>query len=338
MSYLPVTFLPSIKGLTRPRSLGTRGTGKELKKVEMWLQFSVIPIHKLHPPSNLPNTCPQTNFVTYTDHHFPDSIHIFTDGSKNEEGVGAAYWISALSFSSSFSLPSFTSIFHAEQTAIFQALIYIRHNFNYGNFLIITDSLSALQSLSVPSNHCKTTLALSIISLIVSLSPININFLWVAGHSGIINNEIVDTKAKAARTSSNTVKLLPSSELFSLIRRSTIDDWAHQYSSSFNNPNSFYLHIQPQLPPFPWYELFSDTRRDLIVKLSRPCFGHNRLPPHLKRINLANSDSCPLHPDTPAQANLNHLFFQCPTLLNIRQSLTHSPLSLQSSLIHPLSC
>ena len=39
-----------------------------------------IPIHKLHPPSNLPNTCPQTNFVTYTDHHFPDSIHVFTDG------------------------------------------------------------------------------------------------------------------------------------------------------------------------------------------------------------------------------------------------------------------
>ena len=50
------------------------------------------------------------------------------------------------------------------------------------------------------------------------------------------------------------------------------DDWSSQYPESFNNPNSWYLSIQPQLPLTPWYSYFSDIRRsassNLVVSVS----------------------------------------------------------------------
>jgi len=79
---------------------------------------------------------------------FSHSIQIFTDGSKSDLGVGAALWIPSLSRHYSFSIPSFALIFHAEQVAIYQTLLFIKENFTVGYFLIICDSLSALKSIT----------------------------------------------------------------------------------------------------------------------------------------------------------------------------------------------
>ena len=179
---------------------------------------------------------------------------------------------------------------------------------------MVSDSLSALQSISSPPCHVKSFLALPIISLTKSLSPIQIDFLWIPGHAGIINNEIVDHRAKLARSSTTSSKLLPMSELFSLIRHSTKDDWTLHYQTSFNNPNAQYLLVQPKLQLFRRYKQFSDFRRSFIVKLSRLRFGHNLLPSHLERINISDSDLCPLHIDTPSRADINHILLECPKL------------------------
>jgi len=197
---------------------------------------------------------------------------------------------------------------------IFQALSYLKLDFSSGYFLIVSDSMSALQSISSTPNLCKDSLALSIIALVHSLHSFCINFIWIPGHTGIVNNEIAGHYAKEACISSIKSKLLPISELFSLIRQSTLDDWNQTYPTAFKSPSSHFLSVQPQLPPYTWYNHFSDIRRSLIIELSLLRFGHNRLPPHLKRTNVASSDNCPLHPDSPAQGNLNHLFFHYPSL------------------------
>ena len=280
--------------------------------------FERIEIHQL-PRSSSSDT--QDLFYSYTHQHFPLHTHIFTDGSKDHHGVGSAFWFPSNKLHCSLSLPNFTSIFHAEQMAIFQALFYIKQNFQSGHFLLISDSLSALQSISTIPSRVNPSLALSIIHLIKSMFTIQIDFLWVPGHAGIINNEIADEIAKSARSSPVSLKLLPMSEVFSLIRTSTRDDWSLNYSRSFNNQNSHYLLVQPLLPKYPWYKLFNDTPRSLIIKLSRLRFGHNRLPVHLKRINLSDSEMCPLHLDAPSEGNINHLLFECSELLTIRQNL-----------------
>jgi len=211
--------------------------------------------------------------------------------------------------------------------AILQAVSFIKDNFTGGQFLIITDSLSALDSIASNLTQDKLSVAPAIISLIKS-APHILDFLWVPAHSGIAGNEMADHIAKAARTSLSKIKLLPVSELFSLIQRSTQDDWAIQYKNSFNNPHSHYIKIQSSIPQQPWYKMFPSILRSLIIKLSRLRFGHNRLPLHLKRLNISDFDLCPLHPDTPEIADLNHLFFECKSLTLQQQHLYSKVLKL----------
>jgi len=160
--------------------------------------------------------------LTGLQNNTSQNTFVFTDGSKNKHGVGAAVSIPPLLVEITVSLPGFASIFHAEQIAIFQALIYLKKFISTGQFLIVSDSLFALQSILNSPDNAKTSLAFSITSLYYSLNPILIGFLWVPGHSGILGDDIVDSKAKAARFSPFYIK---PAELFAVIRRSTWDDW-----------------------------------------------------------------------------------------------------------------
>jgi len=60
----------------------------------------------------------QLIFQMRTEEFFSNYTHIFTDGSKNQEGVGLAIWIPSIPYSLTLSLSTFTSSLHAEQLAI----------------------------------------------------------------------------------------------------------------------------------------------------------------------------------------------------------------------------
>jgi len=91
--------------------------------------YKKFPIHKL-PKAN--ESTQQHHFDPFIQHHFPQATLIFTDGSRSQLGTGAAIWTPSLSTSLSFSLPSFTSIFHAEQSA--KALHHIKTYYSSGSF------------------------------------------------------------------------------------------------------------------------------------------------------------------------------------------------------------
>ena len=284
--------------------------------------------HTIHKIPNLIDLSLQAQFASFIFDQFPNHTLIFTDGSKSESGVGAAFWIPSMSYSCRMSLPSFTSIFHAEQVAIFEAIKFIKQSNNPGSFLIVSDSLSALHSFSSNSTLQNKSLALHITLLLAYPSNTSFQFLWVPSHSGITHNDKVDQLAKQAIMSGNPFKTLPLSEIFNLIHKSSHDDWSFKYPSSFSNTHSPYLAIQPLPPTTPWYTHFSDLRRAEIIKLSRLRFGHNRLPMHLFRIGLSPSPFCPLHTDTPKPLTLNHLFFNCPNLTNQQNKLYSELLKL----------
>jgi len=124
-----------------------------------------------------------------------------------------------------------------------------------------------------------------IIHTLNNISHISLEFLWVPSRTGSAHNEKVDNLAKNAISNGTLFSMLPLAEIYRLIHQSSSDDWNNHYPSAFTNPKSQYFKIQPQIPAKPWYSHFSDLNRPFIVKLSRLRFGHNRLSPHLCRID-----------------------------------------------------
>ena len=89
-----------------------------------------------------------------------------------------------------------------------------------------------------------------------------------------------------------------------------------------------YLSVQPQLSPSPWHNLFTDIHCTHIIKLSMLRFGYNRLPPHLKRVNVIQADLRFSHPHSPHRASLNYIFFRCLSLENLRLQLYYAALTV----------
>ena len=96
------------------------------------------------PKEKTPTMAYQKRFKEDVENEYKGWNHIYTDGSKNEIGVGAAAIIENRTKSSS--LPKFSSIFTAETHAIHIAFNTIPPT-KGKNFTIFTDSRSCLQAL-----------------------------------------------------------------------------------------------------------------------------------------------------------------------------------------------
>ncbi|CAB0030850.1 unnamed protein product [Trichogramma brassicae] len=127
-----------------------------------------------------------------------EATDVYTDGSKIADAprVDAAVYISTSNTSVPISLNGQCSIFTAECTAIKEAVKYCLEH-DQRNFLIFSDSLSALSSLSSPTFSIKTCHLIfeikSMHRLFIQRNPANfIRFVWVPSHVGIHGNEIVD--------------------------------------------------------------------------------------------------------------------------------------------------
>jgi ribonuclease HI len=192
---------------------------------------------------------------------------IYTDGSKHEEKVSAAY--STAAGTRSIRLPDGTSIFTAEASAIIQALRYIAVS-HRENFIIFSDSLSILQS--IDNQTSSNPLIGNILQSLVHIHEQNkeLLFCWVPGHCGISGNEHADRAAKDALNKTVTPIQIPASDKICHIRRFISKSWQTHWDQQIQNK----LHnIKPKLgPPGPPLR----SRKDQVV-LNRIRIGHTRL-------------------------------------------------------------
>ncbi|GBN92444.1 hypothetical protein AVEN_272815-1 [Araneus ventricosus] len=144
------------------------------------------------------STAPVTFQQIFHHHRYQYSsfIPIFTDGSKSDGHVGCG--VVFPSDTLSYRLHNCCSVFTAELVAFFCALQEISHS-SQRNFIIYTDSMSALETLS----HYDTQMhpvGFEILSLLQFLrnKSFNIIFCWVPSHVGISGNETADAIAKFA--------------------------------------------------------------------------------------------------------------------------------------------
>ena len=132
--------------------------------------------------------------------NFTNHIKIFTDGSKDNLGrVGSAVYISDFEVGLTFRLPNGLSVYTSELVAIREALRFIKDN-KIQNSIILSDSLSTLQSLETGRSLSRPNLLIETQALLLDIEneKIEVCFAWVPSHVGIRGNEEADKLAKLA--------------------------------------------------------------------------------------------------------------------------------------------
>ena len=161
------------------------------------------------------------------------TILYFTDGSKSDVGVGAAYtkWKNDIQIGSWASPlhPSFSN-YKAEMIAIKNALEDARHE-DSDNIAIISDSQATLSALKSPSRDKMTE------SIRLKLKMINrsktVKIGWTKAHVGDKGNESADLLAKAISKSGpiNCRGKLNKLEVVHLIKNQIRDEWQYLWDS-----------------------------------------------------------------------------------------------------------
>ena len=141
----------------------------------------------------------KSKFYESINEYYLNTHRYYTDGSKNDKGVGCA--VATESDNVMYlRLHDDCNVYSAELRAIKMALQVVSLHPN-GEYTIISDSLSSLQAIqNVITDH---PLLIEIYQKLIEINHQNshVYFLWVPSHVGIHGNEMVDRGAQEAASS-----------------------------------------------------------------------------------------------------------------------------------------
>ena len=153
-----------------------------------------------------------------------ETIQIYTDGSRNEQGVGAGVAMisgNELVTTLKYRLDNRCSNNQAEQLAIAKALEALEKTDIEENSpctaAIITDSKISLDSIKNLNNHSYLIEEIRERLLKLERSNWTVTFVWVKAHAGILRNEITDQLDKTAaqdKDMTTSFSRIPFSTLF----------------------------------------------------------------------------------------------------------------------------
>ncbi|XP_063216388.1 uncharacterized protein LOC134527548 isoform X1 [Bacillus rossius redtenbacheri] len=268
---------------------------------------------------------------------YPDSTHLYTDGSKTSTGTGAAWFDKTNHKTGLYQLPTYITIYLAEAFAIYQALTYIL-NCQIKAPLILSDSasvLTSLQSFRTPAE----LLILEIKKLCLAIrqytnEPV---FLWIPSHTGVHSNEIVDNLATMAITQG--VPMYPRSPqlLQPLIKAHYHSLMISQLTQLSAARSTLYHELHgTTFKVISHYPLSSHRHRAIISFRLRS--DHNSSPAHLYKLGIIDSAGCSC--GNP-YADMRHILLECPNFVD-RQKMYQDlrklglpfPLSYPSMLYH----
>ena len=136
--------------------------------------------------------------LDYIENNFKNSTTIFTDGSKItniKESTASGLHYPQKRVSIAWRLNPIQSVLGAELFAIYQALILIKSEKDQKNYLIFSDSMTALQMIQIGSGKYRDYIAI-IQKLLLKLNEERkITIHWIRAHIGIKGNEIADRTA-----------------------------------------------------------------------------------------------------------------------------------------------
>lgn len=210
---------------------------------------------------------------------------IFTDGSKMQEGVSAAFTVLInrnILYEKRIKLANFNSVYQAELVAILHAIDWARST-AFRVIYLFTDSYSSFCSLQrlFPSD----ILLYRIFENLRMLCNKIVHIGWVKAHRGTFGNERADYLAKSVITEDifdcEEEVPMPMSFFNSLLSRKLLADWQQYWDISENGRFTYGLLNRVSLN---------------FMCYSQICVyfytGHGAFPSYLKKINKSNTDRC----------------------------------------------
>nr|CAI5822440.1 unnamed protein product [Callosobruchus analis] len=252
-----------------------------------------------------------SRFRNHLEHHSAAQI-IYKDGSKNDSGVGCA--IAVVSASYSWCMSPKTSVYTAEQYAIWQAMMYCKMVVSARNIVIVSDSLFALTSLrNVSINDPVVQMILESLKVLEE-SGKNVFFVWVPGHCGVPGNGLADRAARQAATPSAPhctvdVPLIKVADQKRHTNHRIRSAWQNSWdglSTQLTEKNPF---VQPRFS-------LRNMCREKRAKVHRLRFGHTAL----THLFLLLGNDPPLCQRCGAALVVRHLLCECPILASLRRN------------------
>ncbi|GBN64205.1 hypothetical protein AVEN_136302-1 [Araneus ventricosus] len=209
-------------------------------------------------------------------------LRIYTDGSKTERGVGAAFCVLTdvnITHRWSTRLSLRNTVFQAEILALLKA---VEHAVSLPTqqLTILVDNQASINSAANPKSH--NSIARKIFKLLHSHPHIRVS--WIKAHAGYIGNEEADRLAKEAAETENfpeTPLELPKSFIKTFLRHKMLATWQMAWDDGDTGRLIHNIIPKVSLHPINW------TRNEVLFFT-----GHGPFPSFLHRFNLAETSFC----------------------------------------------
>ena len=245
------------------------------------------------------------------DSIYENAAHIYTDGSKDPVSNRTAYGIYISTENHPYTqcisarLPDGQSVYTAELEAIKQALL-LSHTVRDNRVVILSDSLSALQSIAAKHSHSRPDTLTSILQEISRLKVNGgkeIHLCWIPSHVDIPGNERADKIAKTGLNLTEITDLAYStSEIKSMIKHSVKKEWQNVWDSETRGR---------------WYHTLCPRVNRKLTRSS-----HNRrVDTALTRLRLGYTKTSYKQCDQcQTRLSVSHLLLECPRFTTARNA------------------
>jgi ribonuclease HI len=242
---------------------------------------------------------------------------IFTDGTLMDGKSGCAFIWNDLQ--QKFNLNSNATVFSAELFAMLKA-IESTISTSQTHFIIFSDSLSSIQAIT--NIFSKNPLVQRILDTI-GYSNNQYVFCWIPGHTGIVQNELVDLLAKQSIQDHDVQPhdFKPNKfDIKSKMKQIIYSKWSREWELVTNNKLKV---IKPYIGPWKNMELLN---RKQTVTITRLRIGHSLLT-HKYLMERIPAPQC----TCGHRLSIHHLFGDCVRASGLRRKWNLSIYSLSSN-------